>query len=171
MKLLKDFFRNKKLFSSPKQLQLEPVLPIDVQQCTTAQTIVQAMKHTAFGGRKVGEAHDVLHAMFSDKTSFNVLTLSGAMTVAKMSLLFCELIERGFIHAIVSTGALITHGLVENVSLTHYKHTGKYSDKELYKMGFNRIYDTLEPEKNLDDVGKLVAQLLDQSNPDEESCS
>jgi len=42
-----------------------------------------------------------------------VMTLSGALTVGKMGLVFCDLIESGVVKAIVSTGALMAHGLVE----------------------------------------------------------
>ncbi len=41
------------------------------------------------------------------------MTLAGSMTVAKQSLIIAELIDRGIVNAIVSTGALMAHGLVE----------------------------------------------------------
>ena len=78
---------------------------------------MSAMSHTAFGGRCVGEAADVLEAMLQDESCYRVLTISGAMTIAKQGLLVCEMIDRGWIHAIVTTGALMTHGLSEGAGL------------------------------------------------------
>ena len=80
---------------------------------TTIDDLVRAMGQTAFTARQIGDAADVLEAMARDKDCFVVMTLSGAMTVAKMGLVFCDLVEAGVVKAIVSTGALMAHGLVE----------------------------------------------------------
>jgi deoxyhypusine synthase len=42
------------------------------------------MSRTAFGGRSLGEALDVTVAMVKDPDCKVVLTLSGAMTIARM---------------------------------------------------------------------------------------
>ena len=51
----------------------------------TLDDMVRAMGKTAFSGRSLGEAVDVLEAMAKDPDCLIVVTLSGAMTVAKMS--------------------------------------------------------------------------------------
>ncbi|NOZ86865.1 MAG: deoxyhypusine synthase family protein [Deltaproteobacteria bacterium] len=118
------------------------------------------MSRTAFGGRSMGEAADVLYDMTTDDKCFVVGTFSGAMTVAKQGLLLCEMIDRGMLNAVVSTGALMTHGLVESYGMTHFKNDPSYSDEELFAAGYNRVYDTLELEKNLDDLEVFVQQAL-----------
>jgi len=70
-------------------------------------------RHGRFTGRQIGDAADVFEAMARDKDCFVVMTLSGALTVGKMGLVFCDLIESDVVKAIVSTGALMAHGLVE----------------------------------------------------------
>jgi len=92
---------------------LTPMYPLDLAKARTVDALVRAMGQTAFTGRQVGDAADVLEAMARDKDCFIVMTLAGAMTVAKMGLIFCDLIESGIVKAIVSTGALMAHGLVE----------------------------------------------------------
>ena len=64
--------------------------------------LVRAMSHTAFGGRRLGEAADVLEAMVRDDDCFRVVTISGAMTIAKQGLLLCEMIDRGWVQAVFS---------------------------------------------------------------------
>src|SRR4030043_973414 len=120
------------------------VKSLDLGKVKTVDDLVKGMGNTAFGGRNLGEATDVLEAMVRDKDCFVVLTLSGAMTVAKMGLLICEMIDRGMVNAVVSTGALMTHGLVEGFGMTHFKHNPSMSDKKLFSCGYNRVYDTLE---------------------------
>jgi deoxyhypusine synthase len=150
---------------------LEPIRSLDLGAAGTVDQLVRGMASTAFGGRRLGEAAEVLEAMVRDRTSFNVLTLSGAMTIAKQGMIVCEMIDRGWIHAVVATGALITHGFVEGVGMLHFKHKPSMNDGELFKKGYNRVYDTLELEKNLDDAETIVRQTLDTLPEDVTLCS
>ena len=119
------------------------------------------MAFTSFGGRSLGEAADVFCEMVRDKNCFVVLTLSGALTVAKMGLVICDMIDNGLVNAVVSTGAIMAHGLVETTGMSHFKYEKDIHDKELYYAGYNRIYDTLELEKNLDDIETIFKDMLD----------
>ncbi len=139
---------------------LDPLEPLDPQRVRSFSDLLGAMRKTAFGGRRVGEAFDVLCAMIGDDGCKVVLTLSGAMTIAKMGKIISMMIERGMVHAIVSTGALIAHGLSESVGKVHYRHQPSMSDEELFRKGYNRIYDTLEMEANLNYVEHVVGRTL-----------
>ena len=135
---------------------LTPLAPLDPTQTESVDALVRAMSQTAFGGRRLGEAADVLEAMIRDESCFRVVTVSGAMTIAKQGLLLCEMIDRGWVHAIVTTGALMTHGLSEGAGMLHFKHRPELKDEDLYSKGYNRVYDTIELEKNLDDVERIL---------------
>lgn len=141
---------------------LTPLEPLDVMKIRDFDEMLQAMSKTAFGGRNVGEAAEALEAMITDPDCSVVLTLSGAMTVAKMNLVITEMVERGWVQAVVSTGALITHGLVELAGMTHYKAEGAVNDEELYEKGYNRVYDTYEMEKNLNDLAGILREVFDE---------
>ena len=125
------------------------------------------MAQTAFSGRSLGEAQDILLDMVQDPDCLVVGTFSGAMSVAKMGLLICDMIDWGWLDIIISTGALMAHGLVESIGLVHYKNPPHQTDSRLYALGYNRIYDTLEMEKNLNDVENIIAQVLDRLDPRE----
>lgn len=140
---------------------LTPLEPLDVTQCGSVDALLRAMSKTAFGGRRTGEAADVFEAMVRDQDCAVVLTLSGAMTIAKMGLLITELVERRLVHAIVSTGALVCHGFVEASGGVHFKVDPSKSDEHYYRHGYNRVYDTLELEKNLDDVVSILKAVVD----------
>jgi deoxyhypusine synthase len=141
---------------------LEPVYPIDViRRGGSASELLREYAHTAFGGRTLGEAADVLEQMIRDPECLVVCTVAGAMTVAKQGLLLCEMIERGWIHAVVATGALMTHGFVESSGRTHFKYDPRMNDVDLLRKGYDRVYDTLELEQNLDDVSHIVQEVLE----------
>ena len=55
----------------------------------------------------------------------------------------------------------MAHGLVEATGRAHFRHNPALTDEELYEAGYNRVYDTLEPEQNLDDVEKVIFNVLD----------
>src|SRR5690349_9687755 len=97
----------------PVSDKLSPVFPLDLGKVKGISDLVRGMADTAFTGRQLGESVDVLEAMARDKDCFVVMTLAGAMTVAKQGLIVCDLIDKGLVNAVVSTGALMAHGLVE----------------------------------------------------------
>ena len=156
---------------NPVEDKLSPVFPLDLGKAKSISDLVRGMADTAFTGRQLGEAVDVLEAMARDSECFVVMTLAGAMTVAKQGLIICDLIDKGLVNAIVSTGALMAHGLVEATGCDHYRYDPRMSDVDLYEAGYNRVYDTLEPEQNLDHVELVMEEVLGRWHPDETMCS
>jgi deoxyhypusine synthase len=61
----------------------------------------------------------------------------------------------------------MAHGLSEAVGLTHYRHDPGMPDEELFAKGYNRVYDTLEMEANLNDVEVVVRSVLRDVEPPE----
>ncbi|MEK6968549.1 MAG: deoxyhypusine synthase family protein [Nanoarchaeota archaeon] len=143
---------------------LQPLEPLDLSKVSTINDMVVAMGNTAFSARSLSHAADILEKM-TKENCYTVLTLSGAMTIAKMGLVVCDMIEKGMIDAIVSTGALMAHGFVEGTGKTHFKYDPSMDDTQLYEYGYNRVYDTLELEKNLDDAETIMDEIL-SSYPD-----
>ena len=157
---------------NPIEDKLIPLEPLDLTKVRSINDLVRAMSNTAFTGRQIGEAADVLEAMARDEDCFVVMTLAGAMTVAKQGLIIAELIDRGIVNAIVSTGALMAHGLVEATGRSHFRYDPtKMDDKELFHAGYNRVYDSLEPETNLDHVEDVMDHILDEWDDEEVVCS
>jgi deoxyhypusine synthase len=154
-----------------KDWGLEPLAALDLSTCKSFSDLLAQMKRTSFGGRQLGEAADILEEMTLDRDCLKIGTFSGAMTVAKQGLVLCDMIEHGMLDAVVSTGALVAHGLVEATGMTHFKLAPDLDDRDLYYAGFDRIYDTLELEKNLDDLELVVNDLLGTWPDGKTACS
>ncbi len=152
--------RDESLYGTGHDDGLEPLQPLDIGAIQSVDSLVRAMAQTAFGGRRLGEAADVLEAMVRDSDCFRVVTVSGAMTIAKQGLVLCEMMDRGWVNALVTTGALMTHGFVEGAGMLHFKHRPSTSDQDLYQRGYNRVYDTIELERNLDDTERILRDAL-----------
>ena len=154
-----------------KEDGLEPLESLDVRSAGNFAQLLEGMKKTAFGGRALGEAFEVLLAMARDPQCTVVVTLSGAMTVAQMGRVLCEMIEAGIADIIVATGAIMAHGLSHAVGGTHYRHDPTVPDEQLFEWGYNRVYDTLEMEANLNDTEVVVREVMAGAEPGETACS
>ena len=86
-----------RVLHDPISDKLVPLEPLDLSQVHSVDDLVRGMGCTAFTGRQVGEGADVLEAMARDKECFVVMTLAGAMTVAKQGLIVTDLIDRGIV--------------------------------------------------------------------------
>ena len=151
--------------------KFEPVEALDLSKIKSFSDLTKAMSKTSFQGRTLGEGTAVLYDMVTDKDCFVVMTLAGAMTVAKMGLVITEMIDKGLVNAIISTGALMAHGFIEAAGLTHFKYQQEMNDRELYLKGYDRVYDTLELEKNLDDSELIVREILRAQDHSKPTCS
>jgi deoxyhypusine synthase len=143
-----------------KKLGLRQMEPLDVSQGTTTSALLQQLSKTAFTGRALGEATDLMETMIRDPRCVVVMTLSGAMTMAGLGSLIRLAIEHQWVQCIVATGALVGHGLVDNLGMRHYKADPAVSDEEYFRLALNRVYDTIEPEENLDDLEIIVRAIL-----------
>jgi deoxyhypusine synthase len=156
---------SKRALHNGEQDGLVPLESLSIRDVDSFPQLLRAMSKTAFGGRQLGEAFEILLEMTRRESCKVVLTLSGAMTVAKQGRLICDMIDHGIVHAVVATGALIAHGLTESIGLAHYRYDSTKPDEELFEQGYNRIYDTLEMESNLNDVERLVRAVLREAQP------
>ena len=150
---------------------LAPLESLDVRQADSVAELLRKMSKTAFGARELGEAFEVLSVMAEDPKCTIVVTVSGAMTVAKMGRVLCEMIEQGLAHMVISTGAIMAHGLSEAIGGIHYKADPGISDAQLYRWGYNRVYDTLEMEANLCDAYQTIGEVLDEFDWSRPACS
>jgi deoxyhypusine synthase len=158
-------------FHDGREDGLTPLESLDLDKVNSFAGLLKAMSRTAFSGRSLGEALAVTTAMVKDPDCTVVLTLSGAMTIAKMGKVITKMIDTGMVQAVVSTGALMAHGLSEAVGMTHYRHDPAVSDEELFDKGYNRVYDTLEMEANLNYVEEFSSRALDRLGHERELSS
>lgn len=131
--------------------------------CSTS-SVLEAMADMTTGARDMGKACEVLHEMFTDTECSVVLSLSGVASVGKLDLIIADLLDAGYIQAIVSTGAIITHGCSFEMGGKMYKvdpeGITQGDDTKMYNEGYNRVFDTVELEKSLEKTGDVVRECL-----------
>lgn len=152
------------VFSDPKFLLPVIFTTLEERLQDRKTSVTELIANLApYGGlaAEVNAGANTLLAMVHDRDCMVFLTLSGAMTIAKMGLVLCDLIDMEAVQAVCSTGALMAHGLVESVGLKHFKYNPQENDGDLANRRMNRVTDTLEPESNLNEVEGFISSVLE----------
>lgn len=92
------------------------------------------------GAGRVARACDILVDMIQDEDMNVFMSLGGPLIPGGMKNIVTKMINEGHVDLIVSSGANITHDLVEAFGGSHYRHEGK-DDEELNEEGIGRIAD------------------------------
>jgi deoxyhypusine synthase len=119
------------------------------------------------GGGRIGAAADVVAEMFRRTDFTNFLTIAGPMVPSGFRLLIGDLIDRGFLDAVVTTGANLTHDVIEALGLHHYQGTSQVDDRLLIKKGYSRIADIFVKEESFQVLDKTVRRMLGKIPIDE----
>tara|TARA_Y100000310_G_scaffold46353_1_gene43053 strand:+ start:1159 stop:2067 length:909 start_codon:yes stop_codon:yes gene_type:complete len=125
---------------------MQPIKPIKLEKDMKVSDLVNQMSEAGFGARKIGLANKLAKKIFSNSDCKVFLGLAGAMVPAGMKQIIIELIKQKKIHVLVTTGANLTHDLIEALDEKHY-HCDKWDDKELNKKGLDRMYNVLMKNK------------------------
>ncbi len=119
----------------------------------------------AFNAARLGEAcriyADKMLAREHDTTIG--LTIAGAMTPAGLGGCVIELMERGIVDFIISTGANLYHDLHYALNFTLHRGSPFLDDRVLYEQGVIRIYDVLFPAQVLLDTDAFIRTFLNES--------
>lgn len=92
------------------------------------------------GAGRVARACNILTDMIQDEGMKVFMSLGGPLIPGGMRNIVTKMIKEGHVDLIVSSGANITHDLVEAFGGSHYHHEGK-DDEELNEEGIGRIAD------------------------------
>lgn len=112
-----------------------------------------------FCAGRLARAVDIFVKMMSDSDVKVFLGLAGALVPAGLGQLFADLIREGFVDVIVSTGANITHDIIEAFGEHHQKGI-KGDDSELRKQGINRIFDAYISDKAFTKFEERIQQIF-----------
>ena len=102
--------------------------------------ITQFDESGVLGAGRVARACNILADMIQDDDMSVFMSLGGPLIPGGMRNIVTKMIKEGHVDLIVSSGANITHDLVEAFGGSHYRHEGK-DDEELNEEGIGRIAD------------------------------
>jgi deoxyhypusine synthase len=91
------------------------------------------------------------------------LTVAGALTPAGLGGCVIELMDRGLVDFIISTGANLYHDLHYALNFTLHRGSPFLDDVDLYEQGIIRIYDVLFPASVLLETDAYIRDFLVRS--------
>ena len=117
------------------------VRQIDVDSDMKVSDLVdQFDKSGVLGAGRVARACNIMVDMIQDEDMNVFMSLGGPLIPGGMRNIVAKMINNGHVGLIVSSGANITHDLVEAFGGAHYQHEGR-DDEDLNADGIGRIAD------------------------------
>jgi len=127
-----------------------------------ADLIDHVFARSGFNARRLAHAARLFSKMLNEGATV-ALTLAGAMTPIGMSGPIIELIEKGFVDFIISTGANIYHDLHRPFGYPMVQGHWLADDSELARQGVARIYDTfIADDETLTATDKAIVRAAKQ---------
>lgn len=117
------------------------VNPINIENNMKISDLINQFDESGvLGAGRVARACNILADMLQDDEMSVFMSLGGPLIPGGMRNIVSKMIGEGHVDLIVSSGANITHDLVEAFGGAHYRHEGK-DDEELNEEGIGRIAD------------------------------
>ena len=119
----------------------------------------------AFNAGRLSEAcHIYADKMLAPENDTTIgLTVAGALTPAGLGGCVIELMDRGLIDFMISTGANLYHDLHYALNFSLHRGSPFLDDVELYEQGIIRIYDVLFPASVLLETDTYIRDFLVRS--------
>lgn len=133
---------------------------IEINKGMKVSELVEGMRDAGFGARKIGEACSVMKEMFEDKECKVFLGVAGAMVPGGMKEIILDILDETDVF--VTTGANLTHDLIEALGEKHYRGDELADDKKLNEQGIDRIYNVLMKNKVYEKLEKFFEDNFDK---------
>ncbi len=118
---------------------MKPIKHLKIKKEMKIGELVADMGDMGFGARKISEAAVILEEMWKDKGCKVFLGVAGAMVPGGMKETILDLLDRADVF--VTTGANLTHDLIEAIGESHFIGDEKENDERLNREGIDRIYN------------------------------
>jgi len=118
---------------------MKEIKHIKVMKNMKVSELVEGMSDSGFGAGKIFKASSIMKEMFSDNECKIFLGVAGAMVPAGMKEIILNLLDNTDIF--VTTGANLTHDLMEALGEKHYQGNELESDEKLNEKGIDRMYN------------------------------
>jgi deoxyhypusine synthase len=130
--------------------KLKPIKHIKTKKAMTANELVKGMKEIGFNAKYIGQAADILETVIKNKQCKLFFGLAGALVPGGLKEIFIEMLEKGYVDVFVTTGANLTHDLIEALGFPHYQGTAHIDDEKLNEEKIDRIYNVFMKDEVYD---------------------
>ncbi len=153
-----------------KNTKYPRVTPIDLKDKDSISDLIAEFHSSGvFGPGRIAKAVDIYTEMIKQKSTV-FLGIAGALVPGGMRKILTDMIREGMVDVIVSTGANVTHDLIEAFGGEHVRQVPFKSDQELRDKSIDRIYDAFVADESfmkLEDNLQPIFKEIWENNKDE----
>jgi len=139
---------------------VEKVRPVEIDEMRSIKDLLASMRDTAYQGRRLGEAFDILAQMLRDKNVTIYMGLAGSMATAGIWRIITWFIEREYIDVLVSTGANVSEDIYAGLGFPYGKGSSCIDDSMLLEYKIDRFYDVYADEYLYREMEKLLKEFI-----------
>ncbi len=114
------------------------------------------------GPGRFGRGASILAGMFSDRQCTRMISLAGPIVPGGLRTVITDLVDQGLVHGIVTTGANVTHDMLEALGHRHIVGSEFADDSKLKRRGLSRIFDLLVTQKGIEDLERTTHRMLNR---------
>jgi deoxyhypusine synthase len=127
---------------------MKKVSQMRISKAMSGKDLVKQMEGSGvFGAGRIAKAASIMRKMSADKDCTVFLGMAGALVPGGMKEIIIDMIEQGHVDVVVTTGANLTHDLVEALGHNHFQGTCDVDDKKLCDKKIDRIYESFMPNE------------------------
>ncbi|MCX8170222.1 MAG: deoxyhypusine synthase family protein, partial [Candidatus Methanomethyliaceae archaeon] len=135
-----------------EELLSNPVIQLDLEKIKTIRDLVEGWQHCGIQSRNLAECAMVYENMLLDEDRPIIfLGLAGALIAGGLRKVISDMICKGIVDVIVSTGAILYQDYYISQGYKHYKGSPNANDELLRDLYIDRIYDAY-----IDEIGFIA---------------
>lgn len=112
------------------------------------------------GPGRFGKAVGILSEMFRDDDYAILISLAGPIVPGGLRTILTDLVDQRLLKGIVTTGANVTHDMLEALGHRHIVGSETMNDTTLRQRGLSRIFDLLVKQEAIEDLEKSTHKML-----------
>ena len=142
---------------------MKNVKQIKLQQRMSVAHLLNEMNACGvLGAGKIGKATELAAEMFGDSDYTVFLTIAGPLVPAGLRNIIRDLIDKGYVNVLVTTGANMVHDMVEALGYHHLQGTFMAEDRKLKEEDIGRIGDIYVEQKVFKHLEKWMYKILEE---------
>jgi len=136
---------------------------MDVWPDMKVSELTKELAGAGYAGKRMAEACEIYKKMLDDEKCIKFVSAAGALIAGGMRNIFVKLIRAKAVDAMLFTGAILTHDLIEAFGVHHFQGSSRVDDVELHKKDIFRLYDVFLEKKGFlvfeEEIQKILPQL------------
>jgi deoxyhypusine synthase len=131
------------------------------EKMSVSQIMDEFANSGVLGAGKVAKASTLLANMINDEEMKIFLSIAGPLVPGGLRNVIANMIENKQVDVLITSGANITHDLLESFGGRHYRGLG-FNDEKLNKEGIGRIGDLYTASEDFEVFETEIIQVLDK---------